>query len=269
MLCIAGKNKKTNEVDPTTVPDPSDVAKLQQVLGVPKTIATLLRQRGIEDFDQAKAFFRPQLKQLHDPLLMKDMDKAVARIKEAQAKGESIMVYGDYDVDGTSAVALLTLFSTQRTKGTLLHPRSVYGRLWAVLKGISTAHELGCTLLIVLDCIKAFTPIAEANALGIAIIVCDHHLPETHLPNALAILDPKRKDCHYPYKELCGCGIGLKLVQALTQAAGQPLEAVLPYLTAAIAIAADIVPITGENRVLATFGLQQVQQHPRPNCPFS
>jgi single-stranded-DNA-specific exonuclease len=257
---------------PTTVPDPSDVAELQQVLGVSKTIATLLRQRGIEDFDQAKAFFRPQLEQLHDPLLMKDMDKAVARIQEAQAKGETIMVYGDYDVDGTSAVALVTSYFQHNGQKVHYYIPDRYTEGYGLSsKGISTAHELGCTLLIVLDCgIKAFTPIAEANALGIAVIVCDHHLPEAQLPNALAILDPKRKDCHYPYKELCGCGIGLKLVQALTQAAGQPLEAVLPYLDlAAIAIAADIVPITGENRVIAAFGLQQVQQHPRPGiAPF-
>lgn len=257
---------------PTTVPDPSDVAKLQQVLGVPKTIATLLRQRGIEDFDQAKAFFRPQLEQLHDPLLMKDMDKAVARIQEAQAKEESIMVYGDYDVDGTSAVALVTSYFQHNGQKVNYYIPDRYTEGYGLSsKGISTAHELGCTLLIVLDCgIKAFTPIAEANSLGIAIIVCDHHLPEAHLPNALAILNPKQKDCDYPYKELCGCGIGLKLVQALNQAAGQPLEVVLPYLDlAAIAIAADIVPITGENRVLAAFGLQQVQQHIRPGiAPF-
>ena len=186
---------------PTTVPDPSDVAELQQVLGVSKTIATLLRQRGIEDFDQAKAFFRPQLEQLHDPLLMKDMDKAVARIQEAQAKRETIMVYGDYDVDGTSAVALVTSYFQHNGQKVHYYIPDRYTEGYGLSsKGISTAHELGCTLLIVLDCgIKAFTPIEEANTLEIDVIVCDHHLPEAQLPNALAILDPKRKDCHYPY----------------------------------------------------------------------
>jgi single-stranded-DNA-specific exonuclease len=232
-----------------------------------KNLLTLLIQRGITSFEEAEKFFNPSLSQLHDPFLMKDMDRAVDRINKALNQQETILVYGDYDVDGTTAVALVA--SYLRT----FHPHVVtyipdryeegYGVSFA---GIDWAHQQQITLIIALDCgIKAIDKIAYAKSLGIDFIICDHHLPGEQLPEALAVLDPKRGDCSYPYKELCGCGVGFKLIQAVGIQRGQPITELEPYLDlVATAIAADIVPITGENRVFVYGGLQVLNSSPRP-----
>src|SRR5690606_37877996 len=212
-------------------------------------------------------FFRPSLGDLHDPFLMKDMDKAVARIEAAIANKENILVYGDYDVDGTTAVALMSSYlkTTHPLVYTYIPDR--YDEGYGVsYKGIDFASENDFTLIIALDCgIKAIEKIAYAKTLGIDFIVCDHHRPSDELPDAVAVLDPKRNDCEYPYKELCGCGVGFKLIQALASKDGKTIEDLTPYLDLVVtAIGADIVPITGENRVLAYFGLEVINTNPRP-----
>ena len=254
-------------------PDPNreTVGTLVQELMVPRPIAQLLAQRGISDFDSAKHFFRPQWSQLHNPFLMQDMDAAVQRIQQAIEAGEAVMVFGDYDVDGTTAVALVT--SYLKDKITQLRPYvpDRYAEGYGISKkGIETAKEEGITLIIALDCgIKAIEHVTYANELGIDFILCDHHLPGAKLPDAVAVLDPKREDCHYPFKELCGCGIGFKLIQALQKKLGLPESELTSYLDlVATAIAADIVPLEGENRTLTLLGVQQLQTDPRIGFQF-
>jgi single-stranded-DNA-specific exonuclease len=240
---------------------------LQAALSINKTICSILVARGIETFDIAKSFYRPQLSDLHDPWLMKDMDKAVARILTARDANERILVFGDYDVDGTTAVASMYQFISGIHNNTDYYIPHRYREGYGVSKmGIDYAKETGCTLIVSLDCgIKSTDLIAYAKTLGIDFIVCDHHLPDAILPPAVAILNPKQIDCPYPYKELCGCGVGIKLMMALAQQLELPDESYLTYLDlAATAIAADIVPLTGENRILAYYGLEKVNQHPCP-----
>ena len=248
-------------------PDPKIVGKLSSELGVENTIAYLLAQRGIENFDQAKVFFRPQLTDLHNPYLMKDMDKAVARIKSAISEKQSILIYGDYDVDGTTSVALLAnyLESKKVDVGTYIPDRFLEG-YGISKKGIDYASKSGYSLIIALDCgIKALDKIEYAKAIGIDFIICDHHLPGEKLPDAFAVLDPKRPDCNYPFKELCGCGVGFKLVQALGEHFNDSIGDLVDYLDfVATAIGADIVPVIGENRILAYHGLKVLNSNPRP-----
>ncbi len=247
-------------------PDTSKVNELAKTLNVDTIIASLLVQRGIETFEQAKKFFRPSLDDLHDPFLMKDMDLAVLRIQNAIANGENIMVYGDYDVDGTTSVALMSSYLKT------LHPQIAtyipdrYDEGYGVsYKGIDYAHDNDISLIIALDCgIKAVEKVAYAKEKGIDFVICDHHRPGDKIPDAVAVLDPKREDCEYPYKELCGCGVGFKLIQALASKQGQSIEDLTPYLDlVATAIGADIVPITGENRILAYYGLLVINENPR------
>jgi single-stranded-DNA-specific exonuclease len=226
----------------------------------------VLAIRGIQDFDTAKTFFRPELSHLHDPYLMKGMDKAVQRISEAIEWNERILIYGDYDVDGTTSVAVVYSFLRKQYKGQLEYyiPHR-YREGYGVSKaGIDYAHANGFTLLITLDCgIKSVELIAYAQSLGIDVIVCDHHTPDDMLPPALAVLNPKQTDCPYPYKELSGCGIGFKLICALAQRWSLPHDEVFQYLDlVATSIAADIVPIDGENRVLAYYGVKKVNENP-------
>lgn len=247
-------------------PEPSKFEHLRKALNVSASIATLLLQRGIESYTDAKRFFRPSLKQLHDPFLMKDMDKAVARIEKALANAEPIMVFGDYDVDGTSAVALMASYLRTRTNAVVTYIPDRYDEGYGIsIKGIDFAHDQGVSLIIALDCgIKAIDKVAYAQKKGIDFIICDHHRPGPELPKALAVLDPKRDDCSYPYDELCGCGVGFKLIQALAHREGKTIADLTVYLDlVAIAIGADIVPVTGENRVLAFFGLQVINNNPR------
>jgi single-stranded-DNA-specific exonuclease len=247
-------------------PQTEKVEALQKALQVDVTIATLLVQRGIETYAEAKKFFRPSLGDLHDPFLMKDMDKAVTRIEKALANKENILVYGDYDVDGTTSVALMS--SYLKTKHGLVYtyiPNRYDEGYGISYKGINFALENGFSLIIALDCgIKSVEKIEHAKKLGIDFIICDHHRPSEKIPEAAAVLDPKRKDCEYPYKELCGCGVGFKLIQALASKEGKTAEDLMPYLDlVATAIGADIVPIDGENRVLAYFGLKVINTNPR------
>lgn len=248
-------------------PQPDKIKTLQQALDIDANIATLLLQRGIETFEQAKTFFRPSLDDLHDPFLMKDMDKAVARIEKAIANKENILVYGDYDVDGTTSVALMS--SYLKTKHGLVYtyiPNRYDEGYGISYKGINFALENHFTLIIALDCgIKSVEKVAYAKKLGIDFVICDHHRPADKIPEAAAVLDPKRYDCEYPYKELCGCGVGFKLVQALASKEGKTADDLVEYLDlVATAIGADIVPIDGENRVLAYFGLMIINSNPRP-----
>ena len=247
-------------------PNPEKTKALKEALNVDENVATLLVQRGIETYDDAKTFFRPSFDDLHDPFLMKDMDKAVARIELALANNENIMVYGDYDVDGTTSVALMSSYLKTKQDNILTYIPDRDDEGYGVsYKGIDFASDNDLTLIIALDCgVKAINKIAYAKERGIDFIICDHHRPSEKLPNAVAVLDPKRNDCNYPYKELCGCGVGFKLIQALASKKGKTLEDLTEYLDlVATAIGADIVPITGENRVLAYFGLQVINNSPR------
>ncbi|NMH89090.1 single-stranded-DNA-specific exonuclease RecJ [Flavivirga algicola] len=248
-------------------PETSKIEALQEALQIDSVLATLLLQRGIETYDQAKAFFRPSLNGLHDPYLMKDMDKAVARIEKAIANNENILVYGDYDVDGTTSVALMATYL--KTRYGLVHtyiPNRYDEGYGISYKGINFALENDFTLIIALDCgIKSVEKVAFAKEKGIDFIICDHHRPGDSIPEASAVLDPKREDCKYPYKELCGCGVGFKLIQALAEKEGKTVNDLTVYLDlVATAIGADIVPITGENRILAYFGLLVINSNPRP-----
>lgn len=248
-------------------PEKEKVQKLQSELQIDELIATLLLQRGVENYDQAKTFFRPSLKDLHNPYLMKDMDKAVARIETAIANEENILVFGDYDVDGTTAVSLVSSYLRSYYPNVATYIPDRYDEGYGIsYKGIDFAEDNEFTLIIALDCgIKSIDHVAYAKAKNIDFIICDHHRPGDELPNAVAVLDPKREDCSYPYDELCGCGVGFKLVQALAEHRGQTIEDLVLYLDlVATAIAADIVPITGENRVLAKFGLEVINSNPRP-----
>ena len=238
---------------------------LREALKINKTLCSILVQRGIDNFDKAKNYFRPQLTDFHDPWLMKDMDKAVDRILAAFAKAEKILVFGDYDVDGTTSVASVFQFIHNIYSDTDFYIPHRYREGYGVSKlGIDFAKENGFTLVISLDCgIKSVELIAYAKTLGIDFIVCDHHLPDKVLPPAVAILNAKQIDCNYPYKELCGCGVGFKLMMAIASELGLPDESYLQYLDlAATAIAADIVPITGENRAMAFYGLKKVNENP-------
>ena len=248
-------------------PEANKLELLKEALQVDTAIANLLLQRGIETFEEAKTFFRPSLNDLHDPFLMKDMDLAVARIEKAIENKENILVYGDYDVDGTTAVALMSTYL--KTKYPLVHtyiPNRYDEGYGISYKGINFALENDFSLIIALDCgIKSVEKIEHAKKLGIDFIICDHHRPAAEIPKAAAVLDPKRDDCKYPYKELCGCGVGFKLVQALASKEGETVHDLTEYLDlVATAIGADIVPIDGENRTLAYFGLQVINTNPRP-----
>lgn len=248
-------------------PKKEQVQKLQNELNVDEIIATLLIQRGIETFEQAKTFFRPTLNDLHNPYLMKDMDKAVNRIETAIANNENILVFGDYDVDGTTAVSLVSSYLKSFYPNVATYIPDRYDEGYGIsYKGIDYADDNGIPLIIALDCgIKSIDHIAYANQKNIDFIICDHHRPGNELPNAVAVLDPKRSDCTYPYDELCGCGVGFKLIQALAENRNQTIDDLIPYLDlVATAIAADIVPMTGENRVLAKFGLEVINLNPRP-----
>ena len=248
-------------------PDSKKTVNLATELGVDKAIAELLLQRGIEDFDAAKTFFRPSWSDLHDPFLMKDMDKAVVRIKDAIKNNEQILVFGDYDVDGTSSVALMASYlETKSTQISTYIPDRYEEGYGVSYKGIDFASDNDFTLIIALDCgVKAIDKVAYAKKKGIDFIICDHHRPGKTLPSAVAILDPKRSDCTYPFKELCGCGVGFKLIQALASKDGESVESLVGDLDlVATAIGADIVPIVGENRTLAYFGLQIINSNPRP-----
>ncbi len=247
--------------------DPKIIAHLQQALNIDIHLANLLAQRGICTFDEAKCFFRPQLSDLHDPFLMKDMDIAIQRIETAIENKEKILVYGDYDVDGTSAVALVYSFLREVYENVDFYIPDRYGEGYGIsLKSIDFAKENNFKLIIALDCgIKATEQIAYANARQIDFIIGDHHRPGDILPAAIAVLDPKRLDSTYPFNELSGCGIGFKIVQAFAQKSNIPFGQIEKYLDlVAISIAADIVPITGENRILAFFGLKLINSNPRP-----
>lgn len=251
---------------PKSIPEEQKIKTLQKEIGVPYEIACMLVQRGIEDFQTAKTYFRPELSDLHDPYLMLGMRAAVDRITTAISHQEKIMIYGDYDVDGTTAVTLVYSYLDEHYPKCIYYIPDRYEEGYGISqKGIAYAQEKGISLIIALDCgIKANDNIDYAKELGIDFIICDHHLPGVNLPNAVAILDPKQDNCNYPFKELCGCGIGFKLIQALAQEQGQSLETILPYIDlVAMAIAADIVPILDENRILTHYGLQQIREQPR------
>jgi len=245
--------------------DEEKVKSLQASLKIHPAVSKILVQRGIETYEAAKTYFRPALNELHDPFLMKDMDKAVARIIEAININEKILIYGDYDVDGTTAVSCMYRFLKKIHSNLDFYIPHRYREGYGVSKaGIDFAKENGFTLIISLDCgIKSADLIAYAKKLEIDFIVCDHHLPDDELPPAIAILNPKQKDCQYPYKELCGCGVGFKLICALAPQFNLDDEDVNEFLDlVATAIAADIVPMTGENRILAYYGLKKANENP-------
>ena len=238
---------------------------LQKDLKINETICKILAQRGFNSFEKAKDYFRPQLAHLHSPWIMKDMDKAVNRVLNAIEFKEKILVFGDYDVDGTTSVASMYQFLKNIYFNVDYYIPHRYREGYGISKiGIDFAKENGFTLIISLDCgIKSVELIKYAASIGIDFVVCDHHLPDEELPPAIAILNPKQKDCAYPYKELCGCGVGFKLMSAIAEKLGLSDESYLCYLDLlATAIAADIVPMTGENRILAYFGLQKVNKNP-------
>ena len=249
--------------------EPVDSAKVDRLateVGIDRVLAELLVRRGVETFEQARSFFRPSLDDLHDPFLMKDMDLAVERLHKAIVSGENILVYGDYDVDGTTAVSLVLGFIRRFTQKVDFYIPDRYDEGYGVsYKGIDWAAEGGFSLMITLDCgIKAIDKVEYARSKGIDVIVCDHHLPEDSLPAAVAVLDPKREDCHYPFDDLCGCGVGFKLVQGYSQRYGIPFEELLPFFDLlVVSIAADLVTMVGENRVLAHYGLKQLNESPR------
>ncbi|MGB3590421.1 MAG: single-stranded-DNA-specific exonuclease RecJ [Nonlabens sp.] len=252
----------------TLIPKPEEKkqAQLSSELSIDPALAGLLVQRGIDTYGKAEAFFNPRLEQLHDPFLMKDMEKAVARIKTAIANSERILVYGDYDVDGTTSVALVSSFLESYYDRVSAYIPDRYEEGYGIsYKGIDFADDNEFSLIIALDCgIKAIDKIAYAREKGIDFIICDHHRPGKQIPDAVAVLDPKRIDCIYPYDELCGCGVGFKLCQAIIQEMGGDFEVLIPYLDlVATAIGADIVPITGENRILAYHGLNVINKSPR------
>ena len=244
--------------------------QLERELNISSAAARMLVVRGIQTADEARQFIRPSLDKLHDPFLMKDMDKAVERLHQAITQGEKILIYGDYDVDGTTAVAvmyrfLLPLASSPLASRLDYYIPDRYTEGYGVsTQGIDYALAQGCGLIITLDCgIKAVEKVAYAASKGIDVIVCDHHTPGDELPQAIAVLNMKRNDCPYPYKDLSGCGVGFKLAQAYTQKYGLPFENLVPLLQLlAMSIASDIVPITGENRILAHFGIQQLNKAP-------
>ena len=247
-------------------PDLLKVTQLAKELAIEKTLATILVQRNIDTFDKAKQFFRPSLNDLHNPFLMKDMHIAVARIEKAIVNNENILVFGDYDVDGTTAVSLLSSYLKTIYPNIATYIPDRYAEGYGVsYMGIDFAHDNDFSLIIALDCgIKAIDKVAYAAEKNIDFIICDHHKPGKEIPKAVAVLNPKQIDCFYPYDELCGCGVGFKLIQALGSKRNQTIEDLMPYLDlVATAIAADIVPMTGENRTLAYWGLQVINSQPR------
>ena len=251
-------------------PDKNKSNELANILSVDKIIAKLLLQRKITSYDEAKHFFRPSLDDLHDPFLMKDMDLAIDRIEKAIENEENILIYGDYDVDGTTAVSLVYSFLINFYPNVFHYIPDRYDEGYGIsFKGIDFAHDNNFSLIIALDCgIKAIDKVDYARKKEIDFIICDHHRPGEILPKAIAVLDPKRRDCNYPYDELCGCGIGFKLIHALfirrNPLVEEPILNLMPYLDlVATAIAADIVPMTGENRILATYGLKVINTSPR------
>lgn len=246
--------------------NPALVRKLASELSIDSVLANLLVQRGIDSYEKARTFFRPDLSQLHDPFLMKDMDKAVERLDKAVTSKEKIMIYGDYDVDGTTAVALIYSFIRNFNPNTEYYIPDRYDEGYGVsYKGIDWGADNGYTLIIALDCgIKAVEKVKYALDKGIDFIICDHHLPDETLPPAVAVLDPKREDCHYPFDDLSGCGVGFKLIQAYALKKSLPTEWVYALLDlVAVSIASDLVSITGENRTLAFFGLERLNESPR------
>ncbi|MBE7696837.1 single-stranded-DNA-specific exonuclease RecJ [Tenacibaculum finnmarkense] len=247
-------------------PDLLKVTQLAKELSVEKTLAKILVQRNIDTFDKAKQFFRPSLDDLHDPFLMKDMELAVQRIEKAIANNENILVFGDYDVDGTTAVSLLSSYLKTIHPNIYTYIPDRYAEGYGVsYMGIDFADDNDFSLIIALDCgIKAIDKVAYAAQKNIDFIICDHHKPGKEIPKAVAVLNAKQDDCFYPYDELCGCGVGFKLIQALASKRGQTIDDLIPYLDlVATAIAADIVPMTGENRTLTYFGLQVINTKPR------
>lgn len=246
--------------------DQNKVRELATALSIDKVLAELLVKRGVETFEQARSFFRPDLANLHDPFLMKDMDLAVERLHAAIVGREKILVYGDYDVDGTTAVSLVYSFIKRFTSKVDFYIPDRYEEGYGLsLKGVDWAAENGFTLIITLDCgIKAIDKTEYARSKGIEVIICDHHLPEDALPRAVAVLDPKREDCNYPFDDLSGCGVGFKLVQAYSQKYGVPFESLIPLLDLlVVSISSDLVTMVGENRILASFGLKQLNENPR------
>jgi len=247
--------------------NPALVRQLSAELGVDQTLANLLVQRNIKSQAEARAFLKPQLEQLHDPFLMKDMEKAVERLSKAIESKERILIYGDYDVDGTTAVSLVFSFLRVYGEENLEYyiPNRYTEGYGISYKGIDWAHENGFSLIIALDCgIKAVDKVNYAKERGIEFIICDHHLPDDKLPDACAVLDPKRMDCSYPFDDLSACGVGFKFMQAFASTKGIPFDNLLPLLDLmVVSIASDLVSITGENRVLAYYGLKQLNQSPR------
>ncbi len=242
------------------------VSRLASELGIDPVLAELLVQRGVSTFQEARGFFRPDLSNLHDPFLMKDMDKAVERIRKAILSQEKILVYGDYDVDGTTAVSLVYSFLNRISANVDFYIPDRYDEGYGVsFKGIDWASSNGFSLIITLDCgIKANDKVEYAASKGVDVIICDHHLPENDLPAAIAVLDPKRNDCEYPFDDLSGCGVGFKLVQAYASRYGIPFESITCLLDLlVVSIASDLVSVVGENRILAHFGLKQLNENPR------
>lgn len=246
--------------------DPAVVKQLSAALNVPDSLSNLMAQRGIKSAADASAFFNPSLDYLHDPFLMKDMNIAVDRISTAVKKNEKILVYGDYDVDGTTAVALMYSFLKEQYSNVIYYIPDRYKEGYGVsFQGLDFAYQSNCKVVITLDCgIKAVEKVKYARTKGLDVIICDHHYPGDEIPKAVAVLDPKQPGCNYPYKELSGCGVGFKLIQAYSRVHGIPFSAIFHYLDlVAVSIASDIVPITGENRVMAHFGLKQLNESPR------
>ena len=249
------------------IPNPESTERLQKELGISPVLCRLLVQRGIKDFKQAKEFFRPSLDDLHDPFLMKNMQKAVNRINDAIAAKENILIYGDYDVDGTTAVSLLSSFLQKHYPNIDTYIPDRYTEGYGVSStGIDYAADNNISLIVALDCgIKAIDKVAYAKSKGVDFIICDHHRPGDNIPDAVAVLDPKQKDCNYPYDELSGCGVGFKLVQALCKTWKLNDAEYLDLLDLlAVSIGSDIVPITGENRILTFWGLKRINENPRP-----
>jgi len=246
-------------------PDINEVKRISTELGIDEVLGGMLLQRGINTFDEARFFFRPDMRHLHDPFLMTGMEQAIERIEQAMQANERILIFGDYDVDGTTAVTLVYSFFKKRYPNLEYYIPDRYIEGYGIsTKGIDYAADNNFSLIIALDCgIKSVDKIDYANGLGIDFIICDHHTPGPELPAAVAVLDPKRADCDYPYKELSGCGIGFKLIQAYAQKTDIPFEEVALYLDLVVtSIACDIVHITGENRTLASFGLQKLNTEP-------